>query len=238
MLGHVLLGARLVGRHPSRLAEHERIAAELERLGDALPSLVLKLAGMLSPGGVHRDRGELGPWARARRARLRPARRPQPAVLPARRAGLHGRPVRYLDGDFERAEEVVTAMTPLALAIRHPPVVWWGAIVYANRRMQARDAELIPPDRAARPRGRRGQRVPLLASPRRWPAPGAWTRLAHVLDAFRADGYPVPERLTWTCSMSELAEAAEVVGDRETAALRPRPGRAATPVTSRTPVPT
>ena len=29
--------------------------------------------------------------------------------------------------------------------------------------------------------------------------------------------------------MSELAEAAEVAGDRETAALRPRPGRSATP---------
>ena len=63
VLGHVLLGARLIGRHPSRLPEHERIAAELQRLGDTLPSLVLKLAGMLSRGGVHRDRGELGPWA-------------------------------------------------------------------------------------------------------------------------------------------------------------------------------
>ena len=82
-------------------------------------------------------------------------------------------------------------MTPLAVAIRHPPVVWWGAIVYANRRMQGRDAELVPADRAARRRRRRGQRVPLSASPPRWPAPGAWTKLALVLDMFRSEGYPV-----------------------------------------------
>ena len=56
----MLLGARLVGRHPSRLAEHERIATELERLGDSLPSLVLKVSGIAGRGRVHLDRGELG----------------------------------------------------------------------------------------------------------------------------------------------------------------------------------
>ena len=67
VLGHVLLGARLIGRHPSRLPEHERIGVELERLGDAMPSLALKLAGMLSPGVAAprprraRDRGRSSP---------------------------------------------------------------------------------------------------------------------------------------------------------------------------------
>ena len=143
VLGHVLLGARLVGRHPSRLAEHERIATELERLGDSLPSLVLKVSGIAGRGRVHLDRGELGPWLALEE---RATDLLGDLSLPFFQLGalVSTATVDYLHGDFDRAEEVVTAMTPLAVAIRHPPSVWWGPIVYANRRMQARDAELVP----------------------------------------------------------------------------------------------
>jgi class 3 adenylate cyclase len=217
VLGQVLLGARLVGRHPSRLSEHERIATELERLGETLPSLLLKLAGTLSRGGVHRDRGELLPWTElAERAtgllgdRSLPFFQLDALVYRATRA--------YLHGDFERAEEELASMTPLALAIRHPPVVWWGAIVYANRRMQGRDAELVPAiEPIASGDGEvSAYRCSLAAALAR---AGRLDEAREVLDVFRADGYPVSGSMTWTYSMSELAEAAEVVGDRETAAL-------------------
>ena len=109
-------------------------------------------------------------------------------------------------------------MTPLAAAIRHPPVVWWGAIVYANRRMQGRDAELVPLIEPIA--GGDGEvsvyRCSLAAALAR---AGRLDDARDVLDMFRSEGYPVSESMTWTCSMSELAEAAEIVGDRETAAL-------------------
>ena len=109
-------------------------------------------------------------------------------------------------------------MTPLAAAIRHPPVVWWGAIVYANRRMQGRDAELVPLIEPIA--GGDGEvsvyRCSLAAALAR---AGRLDEARDVLDMFRSEGYPVSESMTWTCSMSELAEAAEIVGDRETAAL-------------------
>ena len=104
VLGQVLLGARLVGRHPSRLAEHERIGGELERLGDTLPSLALKLAGCRPGGGPPRP-GRARTWS----------------TSSDRAAGLLGdlglpffqldalvtrRPVDTSHGDFERAEEV------------------------------------------------------------------------------------------------------------------------------------
>ena len=123
--------------------------------------------------------------------------------------------VDYLHGDFDRAEEVVTAMTPLAVAVRHPPLVWWGPIVYANRRMQARDAELLP---LIEPLTRDDGEVSVY----RCGFASALARAGRLdearleLDRFQSDGYPVPQNLTWTFSVSELAEAAEVAGDRET----------------------
>ena len=115
VLGHVLLGARLVGRHPSRLAEHERIATELERLGDSLPSLVLKVSGIAGRGGVHLDRGELGPGLALEE---RATDLLGDLSLPFFQLGvlISTATVDYLHGDFDRAEEVVAAMTPLAVA--------------------------------------------------------------------------------------------------------------------------
>jgi hypothetical protein len=210
----VLLGARLVGRHPSRLAEHERIATELERLGDSLPSLALKVCGITGRGGVHRDRGELGPWLALEE---RATDLLGDLNLPFFQLGglVSTSTVDYLHGDFDRAEEVVTAMTPLAVAIRHPPRVWWGPIVYANRRMQARDAELVPViEPLARQDGEVGvYRCSFAAALAR---AGRLDEARLVLDRFQADGYPVPQNMTWTISLSELGEAAEVAGDRET----------------------
>ncbi len=183
MLGHVLLGARLVGRHPSRLAEHERIATELERLGDSLPSLALKVSGIAGRGGVHRDRGELGPWLALEERAIDLL---GDLNLPFFQLGglVSTSTVDYLHGDFDRAEEVVAAMTPLAVAIRHPPLVWWGPIVYANRRMQARDAELVPAIEPLAGTGRRGRSVPLRL--RR----GAGSRRAPGRSTARARSFP------------------------------------------------
>ena len=215
VLGHVLLGARLVGRHPSRLAVFEHIGAELERLGEALPARALKLAGIIARAVVHLEQGDLDTWVDLND---RAADQLGDLGLPFFQLDLltYRATRAFLDGDLRRAEDVAASMTPLAIAIRHPPHVWSGPIVYANRRLQDRDAELITAIETVVRRGGEVSvyRCSLAAALARG---GRVDDARHLLDNVRADGYRVSRHMTWTYSMSELAEAAEVAGDRETA---------------------
>ena len=62
VLGRVLLTSRVIGRDPSRAAEFERIADELDRLGRRSGSLVLALAGLQTRAFSYLERGDLGRW--------------------------------------------------------------------------------------------------------------------------------------------------------------------------------
>ena len=142
LLGSVLLGARHLNRHPSRIAEYERTGVELEGLGHRLPSLALTLAGISVQTLTHLERGELGQWMERQQqfARLLGDRSlPQFQLI-----ALANRASRaVLDGDFQRAEDLATSMGRLATSIGHSPAAAVGQILIITRRLQARDVELL-----------------------------------------------------------------------------------------------
>ena len=229
LLGQVYLGARLIGRHPSRLEEFERIAAELEALGRRQGTFALTFIALYDRAVAHLERGQVAMWAQLseQAARLLGDR-----TLPILQ--LHARSLfatrAFLDGDLEGTEQHALSTAPLATALGHEPLAWSGGILVVNRRLQARDGEMLPVVESIEPRGAfTVARYVLAAMQARV---GAVDDAKRTVAALRDDAYPVQETHPWTLAMSELAEAAEVTGDTEAAAhvlaqCRPFTGRIA-----------
>ena len=95
--------------------------------------------------------------------------------------------------------------------------MWSSSTFLANRRLQAWDAELIEGSASVVERG--GEvtvyRCTLAAMLAR---SGRVDDAIRSLAALRSEAYPVPRHFVWTTAMAELAEAAEVAGDPDTAA--------------------
>jgi class 3 adenylate cyclase/DNA-binding CsgD family transcriptional regulator len=216
VLGHVLLGARHVAYHPSRLEEYERIGAELVQLGHRTGALAFTLAGENTLAWACLQRGDLDGW---RRGADRLERRLGDRSLPFFQldALVHRAQQAILEGRLADAEAAAESMRPLAAAVGHPAGVWHGAIVLVNRRLQARDVELRASLERLVQRGGEvsNYRSSLAAVQAR---SGATDDALGTLAGLRADGYPAPRSYPWTLTLTELVEAAEVAGDPDAAA--------------------
>jgi hypothetical protein len=217
VLGIVLLGARHIGRHPSRLEEHLRRAVELEQLGQRSGSLALMLGGLNAQALLHLERGELSASFErsARFFRLLDDRHLPFFQITAR---IQRASRALLEGDLERAESLAMETVPLAKDINHPPMTWAGTTVASIRRLQGRDAESI--GSLERIVSRDGDtttiyRSVLAAAQAR---SGSLDDARRNLSMLRDAGYSFPVGYAWTQGMSELAEAADLTGDAQAGA--------------------
>jgi DNA-binding CsgD family transcriptional regulator len=216
VLGFVLLRTRHVGRHPGRLEEHVQRAAELEVLGRRSGSVVLILAGLNAQALLYLERGELGTsFERGDRFVQLLGDRNLPFFQLT--AHLQRAARAYLDGDLTSAEDQAMATVPFAASIGHPPRSWSVATVGCIRRLQARDAESVGLLERAVGKGDETAvvRAVLAATHARSRALESGRR---SLIALRNTGYRIPEGYGWAIAMSELAEAADLTGDREAGA--------------------
>jgi tetratricopeptide (TPR) repeat protein len=215
LLGRVYLGARLIGHHPSRLEEFERIAAELEALGRRHGTFALTFIALYDRAVGHLERGQVAMWAQlSEQAATLLGDRSLPVLQLHARSLLATR--AFLDGDLERTEHQALSTAPLATALGHEPLAWSGGILVVTRRLQARDGEMLSVVESIEPRGAfTVARYVLAAMQARV---GAADDAKRTVAALRDDAYPVQETSPWTLAMSELAEAAEVAGDPEAAA--------------------
>jgi hypothetical protein len=214
VLGQVLVTVALSGNHPSRLDELERVADELLRLGAEQRSLALTLHGTFRRAGIHLERGEIDAWRDwcHRSSRLLGDR----SLSLFRVFVLSNRAARsFLEGDLDAAEQLVLSTAPGSRTLGWGQSVVIGPALVSIRRMQARDSEWLP-RRAARSTGSFATtRFMVAAAMARSGSTG--TAQAMLAD-LRGDAYRMSGGWAWSVAMSELAEAAEVVGDADAAA--------------------
>ena len=116
VLGAVLLAARHLFSHPSRIDDRVRIGAELELLGRRLGRLPLMLAGVATQAAAQLERGHLVAWTEGFDRFL--------ALLGERNLGFFRLQAHnylanraLLAGDLARAEELAELTVPLSLGI-------------------------------------------------------------------------------------------------------------------------
>jgi DNA-binding CsgD family transcriptional regulator len=215
VLGRVLLTARLLGRHPSRMAEHERICRELEELGSVQRNLMLTLSALIGQAYICLERGDVRAWSsRVERFNAVLGDRSLRFFQLERTAAQVCR--AFLDGDLGATDELVRELAPLAIALGHPPGIWTGGTRINVARARAADAEMLAALARTTPQG--AFSIARFTLPAVQARVGAIDEALRSLAALRADGYPMPRSHGWTMAMTELAEAAEVANDPEAAA--------------------
>ncbi|MGH9133211.1 MAG: ATP-binding protein, partial [Ilumatobacteraceae bacterium] len=140
-LGAVLLAARHLASHPSRIDDRARTGAELELLGRRRGRLELTLAGVATQAAARLERGQLVAWIDGFE-RFR-------ALLGDRSLGFFQLQAisyqanrAFLAGDLAGSEELAELTVPLSLGIGAGRVYAESTIV-TNRRLQNRDGELV-----------------------------------------------------------------------------------------------
>ena len=214
LLGSVLLAARHLFSQPGRIDDRIRIGAELELLGRRLDRLPFTLAGVGTLATTHLERGQLTAWSQRfeRFVELLGDRslgffQIQAIVFEAHRA--------YLAGDLARAEDIAQRTLPWSLGIGAGRV-HAESMVSANRRLQARDDEMVARfERGASRSTDAWYRCSLAAAQAR---SGRLADARRTLRSLRAERFPIRRIYPWSIAVSDLAEAAEVVGDGAVAA--------------------
>lgn len=214
VLGAVLLAARHLFSHPARIDDRVRIGDELELLGRRLGRLSLTLAGLGTQAAAHLERGHLVAWIDGfdRFTAMLGERslaffQLQAANYQANRA--------FLAGDLARAEELASLTVPLSLGIGAGRVYYESTIV-ATRRLQSRDGELVARfERAAGRSDDAWYRCTLAAVQARC---GDVTDARTTMAALRDEQFPIRQIYPWSLAVTDLAEAAEVAADADTAA--------------------
>jgi hypothetical protein len=213
VLGAVLLAARHLYSHPSRIDERVRIGAELEALGRQRERLAFTLAGVATQAAAHLERGQLDGWIEGfeRFSVLLGDRslgffRLQAMSYQANRA--------FLGGDLPRSEELAELTVPLSVGIGAGRVFAESTIV-VNRRLQDRDGELVARfERAASRSSDAWYRCSLAAVQAR---SGRLADARATLAGLRQEGYPIREIYPWSKAVTDLAEAAEIAGEHDVA---------------------
>ena len=228
VLGDVLLAARHLFSHPSRIDDRVRIGAELEMLGRRLDRLALQLAGVGTHAAAHLERGQLLAWSEGFE-RFRDLLGERSLGFFRLQAINYQANKAFLAGDLARSEELAELTVPLSLGIGAGRVYAESTIV-VNRRLQARDDELAARlERAAARSTDAWYRCSLAAVQAR---SGRIADARATMVGLREDGFPIREIYPWSVAVTDLAEAAEVAGEREVAAhvltvARPYSGRIA-----------
>ena len=121
----------------------------------------------------------------------------------------------FLAGDLAAAEELVELTVPWSVGIGAGRLFAEATIV-ANRRLQGRDDEVLSRfERAAARSSDAWYRCSLAAVQAR---SGRTAEARQTLAQLRDEGFPIREIYPWSIAVTDLAEAAEVVGDRAAAA--------------------
>ncbi len=228
VLGDVLLAARHLFSHPSRIDDRVRIGAELEMLGRRLDRLALQLAGVGTHAAAHLERGQLLAWSEGFE-RFRDLLGERSLGFFRLQAINYQANKAFLAGDLARSEELAELTVPLSLGIGAGRVYAESTIV-VNRRLQARDDELAARlERAAARSTDAWYRCSLAAVQAR---SGRIADARATMAGLREDGFPIREIYPWSVAVTDLAEAAEVAGEPEVAAhvltvARPYSGRIA-----------
>ena len=220
-LAQVLLVARHIAYHPSRLDEYERIGVDLEHLGRHLPSLAVKLAGIGTQTSARLQRGDVAGWNRGV-DRFNTLVGDHSLSFFQLDVLLNGAQRAFLSGDLGLAEELALNIVPLARSAGRDPNLYTGATILLNRRLQARDAELRVGLEYVVAKGDdvAAYQCVLAAVEART---GSFERARHMLSGLRADEFAIPESYPWPLAMTELAEVAEV--SRRPRDRPPRPRR-------------
>jgi hypothetical protein len=213
VLGAVLLSVRHMVSHPRHLEQRIRVGLELKDLGRRLGRLAMTLGGSHTIAVTHLARGDLNAWRNEfdRFAEL----------LGDRSLGyyqiqlINHRATRaFLGGELARAEELIGDTVALSIGIGAGRVFAESTIA-ANRRLQGRHDELIARfERAAARSSDAWYRCCLAAVLARGGRPH---EAGSVLSQLREEQFPIREIHPWSVAVTELAEAAEVVGDRDVA---------------------
>ena len=213
VLGAVLLAARHLHSYPGGLAERLRIADELEHLGARLDGLALTLAGIATRALADYERAELAAW-RAGFARFADLLGDRTMPFFQIQTIVHRAHLAFLRGELDEAEAIAAESVPMSIGIGAGRV-HYTATVSANRRLQGRDRELV--DRVQRSASRSDDlwyRCSLAALHAR---AGDVAAARSMLDDVRAARYAIRRIYPWSASVSDLAEAADVVGDADVA---------------------
>jgi DNA-binding CsgD family transcriptional regulator len=213
VLGAVLLSVRHMVSHPRHLDQRIRVGVELLELGRRLGSLAMSLGGSHTMAVTHLVRGDVKAWRNefGRFAELLGDR--SLGYYQIQLINYHATRA-FLDGALDRAEEVIADTVPLSIGIGAGRV-FAESMVAANRRLQGRHGELVARfERAAARSSDAWYRCCLAA---------ALARAGRIDDAcsrlrqLREEGFPIREIHPWSIAITELAEAAELVGDQEVA---------------------
>ena len=214
VLGAVLNSARHVFSHPSRIDDRVRIGTELVELGHRVGRLSLTLGGLHSLAASHYERGDLAAW-REGYERFTSVLGEHSLAFFQIQAIVYRAHRAFLSGELQRAERIAAETVPLSVGIGAGRV-FAGSITAACRRLQARDAELVDRvERAARRSQETWYRCALAALQAR---SGRLEPARQTLRQLRKDGFAIRQIYPWSSAVSDLAEAAEVAGDREVAA--------------------
>ena len=213
VLGAVLLSARHLLSHPAHLDERVRIGVELVELGRELGRLAMTLGGLHALGGAQLERGDVGAW-RATFDRMIAALGEHSLAFFRVQTINHRANRAFLAGDLAGAESIVAETVPLSVGMGAGRVFAESATV-GNRRLQGREAELIPRfERAAQRSSDAWYRCTLAALQAR---SGREDAARATLQRLRDEGFPIRKIYPWAVAVTDLAEAAEVVGDRDVA---------------------
>ncbi len=214
VLGAVLQSARHMLSHPSRLDERIRIGVELMALGRQLGRLAMMLGGQHALAAAHLERGDLNAW-RAGFEHLASLLGDHSLAFFQIQVINHRANQALLAGEFATAEAIAAETVPLSMGIGAGRVFAESTIV-ATRRLQARDEELLARfERAASRSSDAWYRCSLAAVQART---GRLDAARATLGQLRAERFPIRRIHPWSVAVSDLAEAAEVTGDVDTAA--------------------
>ncbi|MET0459894.1 MAG: AAA family ATPase [Ilumatobacteraceae bacterium] len=213
VLGQVLLSVRHMVTHPGQQGERIRVGVELLELGRRLGRLAMSLGGSHTMAITHLHRGDLRAW--------RDEFDRYADLLGDRNLGYyqiqlinHHATRAHLDGDLDHAEEVIAATVPLSIGIGAGRV-FAESMIAANRRLQGRHDEVVARfERAAARSSDAWYRCCLAALLAR---SGRHDEARTTLDRLRHEQFPIRKIHPWSIAVTELAEAAEVVGDRAVA---------------------
>jgi DNA-binding CsgD family transcriptional regulator len=214
VLGAVLLSARHLVSYPGRIDERVRIGAELERLGQRLDRLAFLLAGMITQASAHLERGNLGEWAKGFERVLNLLGDRSLGFFQVQAIGYQASRA-FLRGDLAEAEELAALTLPWSIGIGAGRV-YAESMTVANRRLQARDEELLSRfERGAARSNDAWYRCSLAAVQART---GRLAEARTTLARLRHEGFPIRPIYPWSVAVTDLAEAAEVAGVAEVAA--------------------
>jgi DNA-binding SARP family transcriptional activator len=228
VLGDVLLAARHLVSHPSRLEDRIRLGTELEALGRRRNRVVFRLAGVGTLAATHLERGQLAAWTETWERFT--------TLLGERELGFfrlqalnHRANRAFLAGDLARSEELAELTVPWSRGIGAGRVYAESTVV-VTRRLQARDEELLSRfERAATRSSDAWYRCSLAAVQAR---AGRLDEARATLRELRDAGFPIRRIYPWSVAVTDLAEAAELAGERDVAehvlaVARPYSGRIA-----------